>query len=199
MYNFESLFKQRGELCEAIVNRDQKSLESLLVETKMNLNYLDKDGQTPLHRACMIGSLDICRVLIKSGASQDIKNKDGWFPIHLASYYGHFDILVFLLNRNNFRSESIIDVYQDEIAPGVNNYRESGGVFNRATVKAPSSSSGESSSEDEDDEDESDDCKSEEDTSSDHSESLLANCSIDLDDLNLLELKNLDINSNDFS
>jgi hypothetical protein len=139
MIDFSSLNKLRLELGTAITSSDIDQIHSILgspttitttttattsstsppksTSYLVNLNYLDKDGQTPLHLACLLGNLSICKILVEAGASQSIKNKDGWFPIHIASYLGHIDIVMFLLDERNFNKEATIDVYDDATAP----------------------------------------------------------------------------------
>jgi len=122
MYNFNKLYKTRADLIELINRNDLKALSGLLLESNeptnesnyINLNFVDRDGQTPLHRSCQLGHLHITQCLIKHGASQSIKNKDGWYPIHLATFFGHFDIVMYLLDENNFKKESLIAVYDEQ-------------------------------------------------------------------------------------
>lgn len=122
MFDFSSLIKLRADLIESINTNDLRRLSKLLndnqveeVETQyINLNFIDRDGQTLMHRACRLGNLEILKILVKHGASQNIKNKDEWFPIHLATYYGHFDLVKYLINENNFKHQDLIVVYEDE-------------------------------------------------------------------------------------
>lgn len=125
MIDFSSLNKLREELGTAISVNDIERIESLVRRPNSkseasgssqylaNLNYLDKDGQTPLHLACLVGSVAICRLLMEAGASQAIKNRDGWFPIHLASYLGHVDIVVHLLDDGKSAKDTLVNVYDD--------------------------------------------------------------------------------------
>jgi hypothetical protein len=116
MYDFSNLFKLRAELTEAIGNNDLTTIKKLLSNeenTIKNLNYLDKDGQSPLHTSCISGNFEICKLLVEKGATQCLKNKDGWYPIHLASYYGNVKVVQYLLDEKNFRSESILPVYDE--------------------------------------------------------------------------------------
>ena len=131
MFNFASLNKLRDELVESISSNDLKRLCKLLNDKSndseinnsnenidqpfINVNFIDCEGQTLMHRACRLGNLEIVKLLAKHGASQNIKSKNEWFPIHVATYYGHFDVVKYLINENNFKHQSLIAVYDDEV------------------------------------------------------------------------------------
>lgn len=115
MLDFTNLMKLRAELTNAINTNNLEQLAQLLKSsTFINLNYVDTDGETPLHRVCVKGSLEMVKLLVHYGANQSIKNKTGWFPIHLASYYGHMDIFLYLIDENNFKNQPHIIVYNEE-------------------------------------------------------------------------------------
>jgi hypothetical protein len=79
----------------------------------LNLNFVDREGQTLLHRSCINGNLPIVMLLCEQGACQNIKNNDGWYPIHLASYYGHVQVVKYLIENQNSYEHSRIDVYDE--------------------------------------------------------------------------------------
>jgi len=100
MIDLSNLFKLRQQLHDAITSKNIQILKQLLGNVNfINLNYVDKEGQTPLHRSCRLGNLKIVELLCEYGASQMIINRDGWFPIHLAAYYGHIHIVSYLLKQ----------------------------------------------------------------------------------------------------
>lgn len=213
MIDFSSLNKRRLELGTAITSSDIDQIHSILgspttitttttattghtsplksTSYLVNLNYLDKDGQTPLHLACLLGNLSICKLLVEAGASQSIKNKDGWFPIHIASYLGHIDIVMFLLDERNFNKEATIDVYDDAAAPKstmsstsfllqTHRYRATATRRRSTTVEAGSDADEEdedddetsSGEEEESEEDDDDKNESENEEKKDHSQTL---------------------------
>ena len=172
MIDFTDLYKMRANLKDAISNQDLDRIKNIFsVNDYVNLNYLDKDGHTPLHRVCMFGNLEICKFLVDKGASQNIKNKEGWFPIHIASYFDQPDILAYLLDEKSFKSESIITVFntdshnslinsrrysvstfKQKICSGISNYRlssELNGSTNSSESDILSDSDSESENEDE--------------------------------------------------
>jgi ankyrin repeat protein len=189
----------------------------------VNVNYICSDGQTLLHKACKVGNLNLCRILVENGASQNVKSKQGWFPIHLASYHGHLDVVVFLLTENNFKPDSIIAVYDDDAAASYRNkYRVSPTTHvknSKCEIQTESSNyrdittnlddsgcsednSDETSSDDESEEDSNDEQESEPNNSSlffENKHDLLINFNEnDLLFENLLDLKHLELTSEDF-
>ena len=115
MLDFSSLFELRADLHRAIASNNIEQLRELFSRSKhqVNLNYIDREGQSPLHRSCTLGFKSIVEYLCESGASQNLKNKEGWFPIHLAAYYGHMDI-VFYLKQLGQRNNDIAVFQEDE-------------------------------------------------------------------------------------
>ena len=74
-----------------------------IVELLLNHGALvnEKTGTfkfSPLHRASIIGSLDICSLLITHGADVNAEDVHGNTPLHRAAQYGHQDIVEFLLD-----------------------------------------------------------------------------------------------------
>lgn len=108
MIDFSSLYKLRTELAQAIKLNNVEQLRLLLNTNLVNLNYVDKEGQTLLHRSCQLGHTTIVEVLCEFGASQHIKNLEGWFPIHLAAYYGHMDIVYYLLKQQTTSTDILV-------------------------------------------------------------------------------------------
>lgn len=109
MIDLTKLYTLRNDIHDAIENEDINKLNKLFKTstTFINLNYIDsKDGQTPLHKSCIIGNLDILKLLIENGANLNITNKNGWYPIHLASYFGNTQIVLYLLQLNTNDSDN---------------------------------------------------------------------------------------------
>jgi ankyrin repeat protein len=100
MLDFTNLYKLRKDLCEAILKEDLKRLNAILLENDfINLNYIDSEGQTPLHRSCKIGNIDIVKLLLNNGASLNLTNRHGWYPIHIASYFGYTNLVIYLIQQ----------------------------------------------------------------------------------------------------
>ena len=55
---------------------------------KIDISNKNKNGNTPLHKACQYGNLSIVTHLIGLGADINSKNRDGYTPLHLAAMKG---------------------------------------------------------------------------------------------------------------
>lgn len=109
MLDFTRLYKLRKDVCDAIVDEDVNKLNKILLNNynSINLNYIDIEGQTPLHRGCTNGNLDIVKLLINYGADLNLTNRFGWYPIHIASYFGHVNIVLYLIEKSSNEYNSL--------------------------------------------------------------------------------------------
>jgi len=218
MLDFSGLFKLRSDLIESISANDTKRLYKLLGEDRsdaeseatssnlyVNLNFIDHDGQTLMHRVCRQGNLDALKLLVKHGASQNLKNKDGWFPIHLATYFGHYELVKFLINESNFQHQSLIAVYDDDVTYNRVNLN-CGTQYNRnnrdETVdnEDETSTSGSDSLTDSDITDDDDDNESDDENGDDNLDDLINNIDLkylELNDSNEKILEELMLNASD--
>lgn len=91
---------------EAVQTGDTRTLQRILIEKegKINVNLLDKEGQTALHLCCFRGNLDLVKLLVRFGADVGLANRDGWSSLHIAAYRGHSDIFSFLTSVCGRRS-----------------------------------------------------------------------------------------------
>lgn len=53
----------------------------------------DKNGDTPLHEACVCGNIEIVEKLLKNGAQVDAENRDKEMPLHRACKKGFVEIV----------------------------------------------------------------------------------------------------------
>lgn len=51
----------------------------------LQLNIQDMDGQTPLFQPSQLGAVDVCMLLVNSGADPSIKTRDGSSPLVVAA------------------------------------------------------------------------------------------------------------------
>lgn len=65
----------------------------------LNVNYYNQEGQTALHQSCMVGNLELVKLLVKCGADARLANRDGWSALHIAAYSGHRDIALYLVSN----------------------------------------------------------------------------------------------------
>ena len=86
---------------------DQNHIDCLLVLLKQPfltelLELNDRSDNTPLHRACSKGHLEVAVALMTAGAQVDNKNEDEQTPLHLASRYGRLRLGREILERDQF-------------------------------------------------------------------------------------------------
>lgn len=81
------------KILDYIVSEIKKADESGNIELKFNLiDQVDKNGNTPLHRAAGQGDIKTVKFLINAGANLSIENKDGITPQDIAQKIGNSDI-----------------------------------------------------------------------------------------------------------
>jgi len=61
-----------------------RAMSSLLRAHGININLKDKDGNTPLSRACVRANLEAVRVLLRAGADANIQNDFGSTALGIA-------------------------------------------------------------------------------------------------------------------
>jgi quinoprotein dehydrogenase-associated probable ABC transporter substrate-binding protein len=75
------------ELNDAVLADDQARVAYLLEKKHADVNALDLQGETPLHRALVQRSPAMVAFLIAHGADVNLRDRDGWTPIMTAAYY----------------------------------------------------------------------------------------------------------------
>lgn len=202
MIDFTRLAKLRDDLIEAIESRDVNKVRTVLARGFVNLNFVDKQGQTPLHRSCSTGSAEICKILVEHGASQSIRNSNGWYPIHIASYHGYTDVVKFFLDETNFRKESIVNVFErpdDKYRPFCKNLFPA----YRQRIESTEESSEDEDTDQDDLDDDQDDCQDYDDLVygleiESNADDLIKNLNENHMCPDLINIQNLEINSDDF-
>lgn len=63
----------------------------------ININLYNEDGQTPLQHFCMMGHLELVKLLVRYGADIKLRTREGWSLIHIASFSGSPDMVSFVL------------------------------------------------------------------------------------------------------
>jgi ankyrin repeat protein len=71
-------------LMSAVIWNNKKAVALLLRRDAKQVNTVDKYGRAPLHYAVGLGLIDIARMLLRNGASPDIKDKDLQIPRDIA-------------------------------------------------------------------------------------------------------------------
>eukprot|EP00118_Oscarella_pearsei_P018084 m.183311 g.183311 ORF g.183311 m.183311 type:complete len:267 (+) comp39304_c0_seq71:811-1611(+) len=79
----------------------------ILVESEININDPDEDGNTSLHFACKNGHEEVMNELISNGSNVEAVNKDGETSFLIAAKYGHLNLISTLNARGcNIRAKS---------------------------------------------------------------------------------------------
>lgn len=89
------------QIFEAIGNKDLKKVEQIVREnSKVNLNFVDKDELSPLQHACHIGDVEFTRFLLDNGADVNYTDrKDRYTPLMFAAISSKEDVVKLLLER----------------------------------------------------------------------------------------------------
>src|SRR5260370_41300422 len=71
----------------------------LLIDHGANVNALDCEGDSPLHKASQIWDSDVAEFLVKSGANVNIRDTDDWTPLHVAAGDGNLNMVQLLIEH----------------------------------------------------------------------------------------------------
>lgn len=116
-----ALTTEEENLFNAINEKNSQRVFSLMNSANVNINVLDTNGYTPIHRAIYNNDLNTVNELLKNtnlniNSKLDIKvNIDGWYlggasPLILASYLGYTNIVKTLLDNNaNIKAREDVD------------------------------------------------------------------------------------------
>lgn len=74
-----------------------EKVRKLLIKDFSLLECTDKDGYTPLHRACYGNHVEIVEYLLKMGAKIDTKTMDEWQPLHSACCWNNVECAAVLI------------------------------------------------------------------------------------------------------
>lgn len=80
-------------------NGNEEICKMLLNQGKAEVNAITKGGVSALHRACMMGHLNIVKLLIDSKASVELKDEDGQTALHRAAIGGHLDVSKLIIEK----------------------------------------------------------------------------------------------------
>lgn len=88
----------------SVAESGYNELAEFILESVVDKNPKDGNGDTPLHLAAEHGFLNVCMILCKHIpiAKMNLKNNDGQTPIDLAYRNQHWKIVHFLITENKF-------------------------------------------------------------------------------------------------
>ncbi|KAL2740363.1 ankyrin repeat domain-containing protein 49 [Vespula squamosa] len=84
-------------ILSAAENGDIRKIKRLLMKDLNLLECKDKDGYTPLHRACYGNHVDIVKYLLQVGAKINTKTMDEWQPLHSACCWNNVECAAILI------------------------------------------------------------------------------------------------------
>ncbi|CAK9794829.1 Ankyrin repeat domain-containing protein 49 [Anthophora quadrimaculata] len=87
------------DILTAAENGNLKDVKMLLTKNPSLLESTDKDGYTPLHRACYGNHVQIVEYLLQAGAKIDAKTNDEWQPLHSACCWNNVECAAVLLEN----------------------------------------------------------------------------------------------------
>lgn len=91
-------FPTNSLLHSAVTEGDIELAQRLLLDDPTAVNKLGLEGTAPIHEAAANGDLNSMELLIKYGASLEIKDKHSRTPLEYAVLAGHFDCASLLLS-----------------------------------------------------------------------------------------------------
>ncbi|XP_061555673.1 caskin-1 isoform X8 [Phycodurus eques] len=109
------------ELLQAVKTEDLLAVQKLLQRPrpgkakllgsakKVNVNFQDTDGFSPLHHAALNGNMELITLLLESQAAVDIRDQKGMRPLHYAAWQGKAEPMKTLL-----KSGSSVNIQSDE-------------------------------------------------------------------------------------
>ena len=68
-----------------------------LLESGINVNARDDDGETALHEAAEAGRLEMVILLVEAGATRGVRDVEGETPVHEAAEDGHLEVVKYLV------------------------------------------------------------------------------------------------------
>ncbi|XP_061829668.1 caskin-1 isoform X2 [Nerophis lumbriciformis] len=101
------------ELLQAVKTEDLLTVQKLLQRPrpgkakllgsakKVNVNFQDTDGFSPLHHAALNGNMELITLLLESQAAVDIRDQKGMRPLHYAAWQGKAEPMKTLLKSGS--------------------------------------------------------------------------------------------------
>ncbi|XP_061741593.1 caskin-1 isoform X6 [Nerophis ophidion] len=101
------------ELLQAVKTEDLLAVQKLLQRPrpgkakllgsakKVNVNFQDTDGFSPLHHAALNGNMELITLLLESQAAVDIRDQKGMRPLHYAAWQGKAEPMKTLLKSGS--------------------------------------------------------------------------------------------------
>ncbi len=88
-------------LMNAAINDDVEAVKFFAKSGISVVNQKNVGGATALHIAARRGNLEICKILVESGANVNIADNEGWTPLMRAALAKNADLIKFLINQGS--------------------------------------------------------------------------------------------------
>jgi len=79
--------------------RTCRDMAAFLIKKGADVNYKDKNGETPLHLVAAYGKVMMAELFIEKGANVNAACTAGWTPLHQASMKGKKEIAALLIKK----------------------------------------------------------------------------------------------------
>lgn len=90
--------EQSGAILLLATKSNYYNIVRLLVDSGVNINYQDTNGETALHVAARYGHVECAQILLDGKADTDLAEQYfGWTPTHIAAVDGHVKIIELLI------------------------------------------------------------------------------------------------------
>ena len=119
-----TLFGNENVLHVAVLNSQISLVQFLVDGKKIDINAVDKNGDTPLHLAVVGGDLDLIKILLSNRAKTNVANKIGNTPLHLAAitWQQRADVFIKLLvesggdvNLKNHKGQRVDELFRSGV------------------------------------------------------------------------------------
>ena len=98
-YTQEQRTMSYDDLYMAVIERDVDKTRELLKHGRYDVNCKEY-GKTPLHKACLMGHVDMVRMLLSEfQADTTLQDKWGDTPLHVAAYWGKEEVALTLITE----------------------------------------------------------------------------------------------------
>lgn len=76
-------------------------LKEVLTKKPSVVNASDRDGYTPLHKACYNNNVEMAKLLLQYGADPNAETELGWIPLHSACKWNNAECVALMLQHGS--------------------------------------------------------------------------------------------------
>ncbi|ORX82170.1 ankyrin, partial [Anaeromyces robustus] len=100
MFDINSKGKEGHTLFHYLAKHNYYNIARDLIKNDyLDLNEIDEDYNTPLHKACEYGYASFVQMMLRYDAMINFKNKFGYTPLHLACQQGQIAVVKILIEN----------------------------------------------------------------------------------------------------